>query len=362
LKKTLLFVMDEIGYGGAPKMICAVANYLATQSNCVYFYTYENNLIRQPMNSKILHIKCNKNYKLRGIRRIIQIIEIKKVISILNPDAIISFTDYPNLLTLLAATGINVPVIISERGDPYFRATGWFHKFRIFIYQFAEGLVFQTEGAKDFFKDSIRRKGVVIPNPVIIENLPERWEGEVKDEIAFVSRFEMITKRHDVMLNAFKKVLSKHPDIKLVFYGDGEDKDKVENMVLEMGLSKNVVFAGVTDNVCEAIRYAKIFALSSDYEGIPNSLIEAMSVGLPCISTDCSPGGARLLIENMKNGILVPRGDADALAEGMLFLLDNEEIRKSFGNEAMKIIDKFDVAKVMNCWDRYIDDIICKRG
>lgn len=362
MKKTILFVTPGLGYGGAPKMLAALANYLAQQGDETYLLTYENNVMRQPIDDRLIQIKCKKNYKIRGVRRFLQLLTIRRIVHDKKPDVVISFADYPNLLTLLATVGTKVPVIVSERGNPYSDNKGKMYKFTTFMYQFADGIVFQTEKAKNFFKSSIREKSTVIPNPVMVNNLPDRWTGNRKDEIVSVGRFELVTKRQDIMLKAFKDVITKYPNIKLVFYGDGKDKVKIQNIVADLGLMEHVIFAGVTDNVYESIRYSRLFVLSSDSEGIPNALIEAMSVGLPCISTDCSPGGARLLIDNRINGIVVPCGDADALAQAMIFLLDDDKKSEEFGIEAMKIIEKFEPAKIFKVWNTYIDKIIRGRG
>lgn len=343
-------------------MLAALANHFAQQGDKTYLFTYENNVIRQTIDDRLIHIKCKKNYKIRGLRRFLQILSIRAMIREKNPDVVISFADYPNLLTLIATVGIKVPVIVSERGNPYSDNRGKMYKFNTFMYQFADGIVFQTEKAKDFFKSTIREKAAIIPNPVIVKNLPDRWTGERRDEIVSVGRFELVTKRQDILLKAFKDVISDYPNIKLVFYGDGEDKDKIKNIADELGITEHVIFAGVTDNVYESIRYSRLFILSSDSEGIPNALIEAMSIGLPCISTDCSPGGARLLIDDMKNGIIVPCGDAEALAEAIIFLLNNDKKSEEFGIEAMKIIEKFEPRKIFKIWDTYIDEIIRGRG
>ncbi len=343
-------------------MLAALANYFAEQNHAVYLYTYEYDAEEQAIDARIKHILCKTHCKVRGVRRFVQIINIRGIIREIQPDVVISFTDYPNLLTLLASIGINTPVIVSERGNPYARSKDRVYKFIASMYQFSEGIVFQTEGARDFFKKTIRDKSVIIPNPVILKNLPDRWSGERKDEIVTAGRFELVTKRQDLILQAIKKVITVHPDIKMVFYGDGDDKLKIEKMVYDLGLAQHVILAGVTNNIFESIRYSKLFVMASDSEGIPNALIEAMSVGMACVSTDCSPGGARLLIENMKNGMIVPRGDANVLADAMIFLLDDEKKREEFGIEAMKITEKFKPAIIYKMWDSYIDEIIARRN
>ena len=92
---------------------------------------------------------------------------------------------------------------------------------------------------------------------------------------------------------------------------------------------------------------AYMFVLTSDYEGIPNSLIEAMSLGVPVVATDCTPGGAALLINNKNNGILVPRGSAHEVAKAMTYLLDNPSQAEKYGENARKVIEKYSEEKII---------------
>nr|WP_269438233.1 glycosyltransferase [Phosphitispora fastidiosa] len=225
-------------------------------------------------------------------------------------------------------------------------------------YIFADGCVFQTSGASRYFPKSVRRKGTVIPNFINIEK-PNLHPIELrKNEIAFVARFELAQKRQDIMIKAFKLVIKKHPKVKLVFYGDGPDIDTVKTMVSEYDLSDSIVFAGVISNMDNVYRHSRLFVLTSEYEGIPNVLIEAMAYGLPVISTDCSPGGARLLIDSGVNGIIVPVNDFKKLAEAIIYLLDNPKIAEGYGAKAQEVVDRFKPAKILPMWQEYINAII----
>ena len=137
----------------------------------------------------------------------------------------------------------------------------------------------------------------------------------------------------------------------LHLYGDGDDETKLKEMAIGQ---ERIVFEGVTNNVVEAIQNARIFVLSSDFEGIPNALIEAMSLGVPCVSTKCSPGGAELLIEDGKSGLLTPLGDVKALASAMKRFVDNQEEAEQMGQNATSIVEKFSEDKIFNLWNKEI--------
>ena len=136
---------------------------------------------------------------------------------------------------------------------------------------------------------------------------------------------------------------------------------KWKDAVKEKNLVDRVIFHGLVSNIPDAIREAKLFVLTSDFEGMPNALIEAMSVGLPCISTDCSPGGAAELIQSGKNGIIVPTGDATAIAEAIRKVLDKPIEAEKMGIEAQKIAERLKPEVIYGQWIEYIDKVMNRK-
>lgn len=353
-----MFVIHRLGYGGAEKMLTLVANGLDDLGYTVYIYTYDDDAKHYILNKGIIHISAESPIKIRKIRRFLQIFQIRRMIQKVNPDAVISFLNYPNALCILATTLLTIPVIICERADPNW-GTNYIERLRKFIYRFADGGVFQTEEARSCFTPVLRDKSCVIPNAITVpQNL--KPASQRRNEIAFVGRFEMVQKRQDLMLLAFCKVVESHPEVKLVFYGDGPDESEVRNMAAKLNLSEKVVFAGFVNNIFESINESKMLVMTSDYEGIPNSLLEAMSLGLPVIATDCSPGGARMLIEHSVNGLLVPKGNVEAISEAILFFLENDQIAEECGRKAMEVQKTFAPENIITMWDMYIDNVLTK--
>ena len=136
--------------------------------------------------------------------------------------------------------------------------------------------------------------------------------------------------------------------------------EQIRQMAESLGVSDRVDFKGLVRDIPNAIRKAKMFVMTSDYEGLPNALIEAMAVGLPCVSTDCSPGGAAELIESGVNGLIVPCGDAGSIASAICTLLNNTETAYQYGLEAQKIIEKLAPEVIYETWRQYIDNLIKK--
>ena len=219
----------------------------------------------------------------------------------------------------------------------------------------SRGGVFQTEGARNFYGKRLQKRGIVIPNPIFVnEEIPNIDYYEREKSVVSVARLDNNQKRFDVMLDAFKLFSNKHPDYILKLYGKGDDENLIKRWVEEHNLSDKVKFMGLTSQPIVDIAHDGMFLITSDFEGISNSLLEAMAVGLPCVSTDHTPGGARLLIQDHENGLLAPIGDAKALAEAMCEFASNPELAKKCGNNAKKVIERFDPKKIIDMWENYI--------
>ena len=276
----------------------------------------------------------------------------------INPDLVVSFQTNQNALSVLATRGRHIPVIISERGDPY-QYHNIVAKLKTWVINKAEGGVFQTHKAMEYYGNALQNRSRVIYNPcptdVIVRPL---WE-ERRNEIAYVARFDIQQKRQDIMVDAFAEVIKKHPEFSLVFYGKGEpDMTIIKERVARLGIDQSVVFKGLVTDVINQIKDSKLFVLSSDYEGLPNSLIEAMVAGLPCVSTDCSPGGASELIMNGENGLITPSGDSHRLAEAINYMLDNPKIADQMGANAQEITIRLASTVIFEQWNKYVDTFL----
>ena len=160
-----------------------------------------------------------------------------------------------------------------------------------------------------------------------------------------------------LLIDAFNLVCKKHQDIVLKIYGEGSLKNKLQNKIHELGLNDKVLLMGAKQDVLEWIKESYCFVLTSDFEGLPNSLIEAMSMGIPCISTDCSPGGARQLLGDDR-GLIVPCGDKERLAEAINMYLENKDVAMKYGEVAFELRKEIDCNKVAKEWIRLIEKVI----
>ena len=352
----IMFCVLCLSYGGAEKNLCFVANEMVERGHDVVICNLNTLPTVQRIDSRIKVIDVPRFHK-KFVKRFQQINYIRKVCKEEGPDVMVSFLFMPNFLATVTGKFARVPVIISERADPN-RHKSIADRLVYFFYRFANGAVFQTEGAKSCFPKKLQRKSTVIPNPVMLKDesffaVPE----DAEKSIVFCGRFEVVQKRQDIALEAFQMIHEKHPEYVLDFYGDGPDEAAMRDYAKQLGLEDCVNFHGVSGNVLHDMARSELFVMSSDYEGIPNVLLEAMSIGLPCVSTDCSPGGARMLIRDGVDGLIVPCGDAEALAAAVCRMIEDRAFAVKCGKEALCVRERFSKQVILNEWEAFITKI-----
>ena len=241
-------------------------------------------------------------------------------------------------------TGGKCRKIVSERNDPSCKDEKY-RKRALFVNQRADHVVFQTRRVQEMYPEDVRRKSSVVVNPT-----------EVSCKAADVKAKKIVTvgrlheqKNQKMLLKAFSLYHKDHPDHHLYFYGEGELLQELMQVARNNNISRFVHFEGFKAGVHEAIADAEQFVLSSDYEGLPNALMEAMMMGLACISTACN--GSDVLIENEKNGLLVPVGDAEALSKAMCRLSDDPGLRERLGRAAAVTARDWTTERVVRLWE-----------
>ena len=156
------------------------------------------------------------------------------------------------------------------------------------------------------------------------------------------------------MIKAFALFSKRYPEWTLKLYGQGSDVELIKNWCKNEGVAEKVLFMGLSKHPMIDTNNAGMFLITSDYEGISNSLLEAMAIGLPCVSTDSTPGGARMLINNMSNGLLVPVGDPQKIADAMALFACNPTFAAKCGDAAKGVITRFDPAITLDKWEDYL--------
>jgi Glycosyltransferase len=274
-----------------------------------------------------------------------------------NPDVVISFIDITNIRILIALLGTDIPIIVSERIDPRRHPIGLAWSFlRRMTYPMAKRIVVQTTGAASYFDRLTRRRVRVIPNPTLPHETRPNTLRQRRPCFLGVGRLAE-QKRFDILLRAFHLVCEQLPEWTLYIYGEGPLRGRLEKLRRSLGLDDRVFFPGRVTDIRAAYSNADIFVMSSDYEGYPNALCEAMSAGLACISTDC-PSGPGDIVRSGENGLLVPVGEPQALASTMLRLAESATTRANLGNEARRLPNERSEERIMQLWELEIRDVL----
>jgi glycosyltransferase involved in cell wall biosynthesis len=283
--------------------------------------------------------------RIRKIRR--KIIEIK-------PDVIVSFLDRVNILTSLAAIATRIPVIVSERIDPYFHPPELTWRFaRLIAYHFAAHIIVQTKQAKSYFPAYLRSKTSVIPNHVEVP-LPVQFPSRNEPKIAAMGRLDK-QKGFDLLIEALARIVQKFPALKTIIIGEGPERATLTNLRDAKGLRDHIEFVGQIANPGELLQQATLFVSPSKFEGFPNALAEAMALGLPVIASDCT--GNRDIVRHGIDGEIFPVNDTERLAFAITHLLEHEQLRRRYAQAAKDIPARFPVENSLALWNEVIEDV-----
>lgn len=347
-RNKVIFIVPSMRSGGAERVIATLANNLSSEFS-VEIWLMVDDQIEYTISNCVLVNKEYTRIKKGGFNRlhwlIRQLMKEKNAV-------VISFMTKLNLYAILAGKVTGQKVIVSERNDPSKTISPRYFLLRNLIYQLADSIVFQTEGAMNFFPEQIRKKGSLILNP-LRKDIPEVYTGPRDKKIVTVSRLHP-QKNLGLLIESFEEFDKDNQSYQLIIYGEGPLENELKNEVKRRKIDDRVKFEGFTEDVLSKINNASMFVMTSDFEGLSNSLIEAMALGLPCISTDSPPGGARMLIQNEYNGILVPVGSKREVVNGMRRIADDECFAKFIGNNASEIRKRVDERTICNEWKRLI--------
>lgn len=254
-----------------------------------------------------------------------------------------------------ASRGLDCKIIYSERVAPQTESCdSALENFRKEILSKTDFAVFQTEDERKFYDEWLNGKSEVIPNPVSSE-LPERYAGERKHEIVNFCRIAE-QKNLKLLIDAFMKISPQYPDYKLLIYGntvlpnEEELHKQLTEYIKDSGFEDKAFILPARADIHDAVLSSAMFVCSSDFEGISNSMLEALSIGMPCICTDCLGGGAREFIHNEENGLLVPMKDVNALAKAMKKFIDNPDFAEKCSVQAAKTKELLSAENIGQLW------------
>lgn len=353
MSKRYVFFDATLQQGGAERVIALLSGRMAENAEDTKILLYYDEEIFYEIDPRIKIDVVEKHTKTKNILK--NILWMRKYFKN-HADVVISFLAPFNILSLIATFGLKTSIVVADRNDPrHVPENKYVRKVRDFLYRFADGVVLQTRYNQAYFPTKIQDNSTIIFNPI---NLGEKAGAaltcEKRKEIVSVGRL-MPQKNQKMLIEAFARVHRKFPEYTLVIYGDGPCREQLETMTRELGVEQNVLFPGSVKDLHDRIVYAELFVLSSDYEGMPNALTEAMCLGLPAISTAVS--GATDLIAHNENGLLVSCGDTDAMADAIEKMLSDRELREKCAESAVALNERLAVDSICSQWIRYIDSL-----
>lgn len=357
----ILFVSGNMCNGGAQRVIANVSNSLAEKGYDVNLLLFSRNEKEYPLSDKIKITALGENFEeYSKISSISRIRIIRKYLKGLKPDVAVGFLEGGYAL-YLSSFGLKLKKVSSARINPQhiMTAKGLRAEINRRWFFHSDAVVLQTAAQKSYVPDKLKKKSVIIANPVpeyVLEGKCESYNKKCRNLI-MVGRLDE-QKNYPMAFRAIQMVKEKYPDVHLDIYGKGALDEKLHQMLVDMHLTDHVTMCGWTQDALKEYTKHDMFLMTSDMEGMPNALMEAMAVGLPCISTDCETGPADL-IEDGVNGYLVPVNDHIILAEKIMeFMEMSFEERCSIANnahESMKAM--FNIGIISEKWEKLFKNL-----
>ncbi|PKP46267.1 MAG: hypothetical protein CVT94_15325 [Bacteroidetes bacterium HGW-Bacteroidetes-11] len=351
MKRHICFIIPSIGVGGAERVVSILANYMASIDYKVSIICLVKN-IAYPIDQRVQFIFPHFSIK-RDLSTLIKVIPYyRKAIREIKPDVILSFLEFYNEITMLSLLGIRKKIFLFDRNNPFLKEQTVVQTIlRRFLYPKANGIVVQTKHAGEFIsKRKFNSNVLILPNP--LSEINKFWyPSSERKTIVCVGRIEK-QKNQKYLIDIFFQLYN--DGWVLQFVGDGSYRVELEEYVNLLRMNNQVIFSGISSDVQTLLSESTIFAFPSLWEGFPNALLEAMAVGVPCISNNCPTGPAEL-IKDGENGFLVEIGDIDGFKNKLFELMNNADLRHEFSKNCRNIRNQFSVEDVTKKLLKYIE-------
>lgn len=339
----IVFVMPNMGGGGSERVVANLANYYVNNGYEVDILLFSGNDVAYELDSRIGVVTNGTRTNGNPFKRLERIRSMRRYFKQNEGCYIFAFSEMAAVFAVISASGVKHRLLVSERNDPR-RIPGTQKVLRNWAYSKAEVMISQTPDVVRMFDKKIQSKAVVIPNPLSTD-IPEPYEGTRTKRVVNAARLES-QKNHALLIEAFASFGATHGEYTLEIYGKGSLESELKAKASDLGIEDKVIFKGFSSDLKNDIKDASMFVLSSDYEGISNSLVEALAMGMPTISTDCPVGGSRMFIEDGVNGLLTPVGDVKALTEAMCKVADDSDFASLIGNNSVSIKERCRLKKI----------------
>jgi len=348
-KQVICLVIPSLQAGGMERVMSELVWYFSTKKDTeiqIILYGIKQEIFYSiPENITVHKPNFRFNNKFRLFFTLKTVLFLRKTISSLKPDTVLSFGEYWNSFVLLALLFKKYPVYISDRSQPN-KSLGNFHdRLRKWIYPRSAGIILQSQKAIEIYQKNYKRLNIkVIGNP--IREIKSQNGVQRENLVLMVGRL-IESKHQDRLIKIFASIGKK--DWKLVLVGYDHLKqnnmEPLKRLAMKCEVSGNVVFAGKQSDVEKYYLSSKIFAFTSSSEGFPNAIGEAMAAGLPVVAYDCIAGPSEMIVDQ-ESGFLIPLFNDDIFKSKLELLMDNPDLSEKFGQNGMEYIKKFNIQSI----------------
>lgn len=354
-------VISSLRGGGSERVITHLANGWAGRGNEVRILTFDvGGPTAYPLHERVRRVDVAAAPSvIPPVRVWDRIMALRRELRGAAPDVIISFGDKTNIQTLLAARGLRIPVAISERSDPrMWKIPRRWAMLRRWTYPSADVLTVPTHSVRKWAEHRFSTLPIaVIPNPVNFAPLGEA----VRRKVVVAAGRLIPIKRFDDLLRAFARLADRHPEWRLEIYGEGPEREALLSLAVELGIEGRFSLPGFVKDLSPQFAGAGLFALSSEFEGFPNALVEAMALGTPAVATNCKSGPSEIIHEGV-DGRLVGVGDVEEMSEALSELMSDEPARLKMGAAATAVQERFRLTHVLDLWEETLQKCMANRA
>lgn len=358
------FLINDLSSGGSERATCGICKYLAnngidttivTVNDCVPFYDVDENV-------KLVSLSCNNIEKKAGFKRFFSSISksfyIRKRIREMNFDIVIAMSVVLGNYALFSTVFTRTKCICTERNDPYLTYNSFIHKtLKKITAKHSDGYIFQTAEQENYYPIPLCGKKAVIPNAVFNKyaytaDVPSEREKTVTALGRLVKQ-----KRYDDMVRAFVIFHEKYPEYTLQIFGEGDEKENLQNLIDSFNASDYIIINEPRNDAILFAARSSAYILCSEYEGLPNALLESLYCGVPCISSIYSPA-VKELITDGQNGLLFEVGDIESISRCLERIISNKAFSDNLSSNAILSTRKYDIENIGEEWIRYFKDVI----